>query len=581
VNVRVVTKVGLAALVAALVVLPLAASGGAATSLTRVSQDNIVDGIGLHQSEQQSQMAAALGTKSLVGVFQVGRIFDGGASAIGWTQSVNGNVWKKGLIPLTVQAGGPSTGLGPVWRADDPVVAYDAKHATWIVVSRGLVAATGASQGLYVNTSSDGTSWSAPALLHAAGSGDAPDKPSVTCDNSSASGGYGNCYVAWTNTASTPANQLQFSRTTDGGSTFSTPVGSSDTSVGTGSVALVQPVNPAAANSSTCGRVVVSYAGSTTNISDIASSDCGVTFGPHVSVATVATHTVAQGLRTSLLPSASMDKSGAIYLSWQTRSFRITQTTLSAAANAGDTNIKVGSVTGMTAGNTLTVDTGASAETVTITTVGTAGATGTGVTITPALASAHAAGAFVTVNGVPSTSTAAPNDIALSVMPGPTDATPAPAFAAPTRIAIESDAGATSNTVDHFVPAIAADPNANGKLALYYFFYPIAACNYVTGQPLDNTLGGAQCMPSEGYTSSTNGGTSWAAPQTLATSRSLAVLPRSNGGPDLGNVQGALVIPFGPNAGMSTAQFPVGLNVNGIDESLYAPSSPLAIASGS
>src|SRR5262249_1085272 len=104
VNVRVIPKVGLAALVAALVVLPLAASGGAAVSLTRVSQDNIVDGIALHQSEQQSQMAAALGTKSLVGVFQVGRIYDGGASAIGFTQSVNGNAWKHGLIPLTVQS---------------------------------------------------------------------------------------------------------------------------------------------------------------------------------------------------------------------------------------------------------------------------------------------------------------------------------------------------------------------------------------------------------------------------------------------------------------------------------------------
>jgi len=573
-------KVGLAALVAAVVVLPLTSAGAAPTaSLSRVSQDTIVDGIALHQSEQQAQLAAALGTKSLVGVFQVGRIYDGGASAIGYTQSVNGAAWKHGLIPLTVQAGGPSSGLGPIWRADDPVVAFNAKFGKWLVVSRGLNAVSGASQGLYLNTSTNGTTWSAPTLLHAAGTGDAPDKPSITCDNSSASGGYGNCYLAYTNTASSPANQLQFMRSTDG-STFSAPVGSTDASVGTGSVALVQPVNPAAAHSSTCGRVVVSYAGSTTNISDIASSDCGLTFGPRTSVATVATHTVAQGLRTSLLPSASMDKSGAIYLAWQSRSFRLSQTTLSAPANAGDTNIKVASVTGMVVGNTLTIDTGANAQTVTITVVGTAGATGTGVTFTPALTAAHASGAIVTLNGVFSTSTAAPNDIALAVMPGPTDATPAPAFAAPSRVAIESDAGATTNTVDHFIPAIAADPNANGKLALYYFFYPVANCAYVTGQPLDNSFG-AQCMPNEGYTSSTNGGTSWAAPQTLASMRSLAVLPRTNGGPDLGNVQGAIVIPFGPNAGMSTAHFPVGLNVNGIDESMYTPSSPLAIASGS
>jgi len=71
-------------------------------------------------------------------------------------------------------------------------------------------------------------------------------------------------------------------------------------------------------------------------------------------------------------------------------------TTLSAAANAGDTNIKVASVTGLTVGRTLTVDAGgASPETVTITAVGTAGAGGTGVTFTPALSSAHASGAIV------------------------------------------------------------------------------------------------------------------------------------------------------------------------------------------
>ena len=44
-------------------------------------------------------------------------------------------------------------------------------------------------------------------------------------------------------------------------------------------------------------------------------------------------------------------------------------------------------MTGLTAGNTLTIDpTGTNPQTVTITAVGTAGATGTGVTTTPALA---------------------------------------------------------------------------------------------------------------------------------------------------------------------------------------------------
>jgi len=71
-----------------------------------------------------------------------------------------------------------------------------------------------------------------------------------------------------------------------------------------------------------------------------------------------------------------------------------TTTALSAAAAAGATNVKVASVNGLVAGNTLTIDsTGANPETVTMTTVGTSGAGGTGVTFTPALAFAHASGA--------------------------------------------------------------------------------------------------------------------------------------------------------------------------------------------
>ena len=81
-----------------------------------------------------------------------------------------------------------------------------------------------------------------------------------------------------------------------------------------------------------------------------------------------------------------------------------TTTTLSAAAAVGATNVKLASVTGLVVGNTITIDsTGANPETVTMTTVGTAGAAGTGVTFAPALAFAHASGATVVKNGVTGT----------------------------------------------------------------------------------------------------------------------------------------------------------------------------------
>jgi Bacterial alpha-L-rhamnosidase C-terminal domain/Bacterial alpha-L-rhamnosidase 6 hairpin glycosidase domain len=64
-------------------------------------------------------------------------------------------------------------------------------------------------------------------------------------------------------------------------------------------------------------------------------------------------------------------------------------------APAGATNVKVASVTGFAVGDTMLVDTGAAQQSVTITAVGTAGATGTGVTFTPALTQLHPGGTTV------------------------------------------------------------------------------------------------------------------------------------------------------------------------------------------
>jgi len=480
-------------------------------------------------------------------------------------------------VPITVPAGGPASGgIFPAYRAADPSVAYNARYGQWLVASR-VLGSTGSAAGVVVDRSADGLAWSAPIVAHLAGTGDTPNKSWIACDNSARSAGFGSCYLAYSNTSSSPANQLEFQTSTDGGQTWSAPTGAADASVGTGVMPVVQPPPPGAASGTACGRVVVPFANGTT-INAVFSTDCGATWSARsvVTSTQAATHTVAQGLRSPLLPSATIDGGGAVYLVWQTRSFRISQTTLAAAANAGDTNIKVTSVTGMVAGNTLTVDQGGAAETVTISTVGTAGAGGTGVTITPALAAAHAQGSTVTVNGVPSTSTAAPNDIALSVMPGPTDATPSPSFGAPARIPIEADSGAVSNTVDHFIPAIAADPRTSdggAHLALFYYFYPVSACAFITDVVPQPT----QCQPRFGFVSSTNGGTTWSAPTTVASMASLAVLVRSSNGPDLGAYTSAVVAPAGKLAGKALSVFALGSTVNGLDESMYVPIDGLAV----
>src|SRR5207237_6249250 len=66
---------------------------------------------------------------TIVATFQVGRIFDGGACAIGFATSTNnGATWTSGLLPgITKYAGG-----GPNDRATDASVAYDAKDAVWL-----------------------------------------------------------------------------------------------------------------------------------------------------------------------------------------------------------------------------------------------------------------------------------------------------------------------------------------------------------------------------------------------------------------------------------------------------------------
>ena len=71
-----------------------------------------------------------------------------------------------------------------------------------------------------------------------------------------------------------------------------------------------------------------------------------------------------------------------------------TATTLASAASAGDSNIKVASVTNIVAGEPLRLEaSGNSAqEFATVGTVGTAGATGTGITLTAPLKAAHASG---------------------------------------------------------------------------------------------------------------------------------------------------------------------------------------------
>jgi len=68
---------------------------------------------------------------TIVAAFQVGRIYDGGACAIGFaTSTVNGTTWTNGLLPgITKWTAAP----GANDRATDASVAYDASMALFVV----------------------------------------------------------------------------------------------------------------------------------------------------------------------------------------------------------------------------------------------------------------------------------------------------------------------------------------------------------------------------------------------------------------------------------------------------------------
>jgi hypothetical protein len=198
-----------------------------------------------------------------------------------------------------------------------------------------------------------------------------------------------------------------------------------------------------------------------------------------------------------------------------------------------------------------------------------------GATITPALAYSHAAGALVTKNNVASNLASDPNDIAMSVMPAPTDQNPAPSFGAPVRIPIEADTGGQSNTNDHFIPGIGADSNTSGSsahLGLFYYSYRVANCQAYNYENL--------CAARVGYVSSGDGGAHWTSPSYLA-SMTLAEIARSSQGPMVGDYATADVIPTGPCRGRAIEAFAVGLapqpDDNALSERMYAPTCGIRI----
>ena len=170
---------------------------------------------------------------TIVSAFQAGRFFNGGASNIGFATSTNGGrSWTSGFLPATTVNATPA---GPYPRASDPTVAYDAKHAVWLISYLGIVTPSGPVDVL-VSRSTDGLTWGNPVVVN--NDGDFNDKNWTACDNSTSSPFYGNCYTEFDD--NTQGDLIQMSTSSDGGLTWGAPLGTANNAHGIGG----QPLPP-------------------------------------------------------------------------------------------------------------------------------------------------------------------------------------------------------------------------------------------------------------------------------------------------------------------------------------------------
>src|SRR5262249_11819336 len=148
-----------------------------------------------------------------VSAFQVGRIFDGGSSDIGFATSTDGgHTWTNGFLPgITINYMG-----GTFAAVSDPAVGYDAAHGKWMISSLAL----SSNNSVLTSISSDGLTWGNPVTVDNR-SGFA-DKNWIACDNTTTSPFYGHCYTEWDDAGI--SDQEKMSTSTDGGLTWSAAI---------------------------------------------------------------------------------------------------------------------------------------------------------------------------------------------------------------------------------------------------------------------------------------------------------------------------------------------------------------------
>ena len=311
-------KIGIPLLAAfALGTVPAGASPRVASALAQIATDTTTIQAAQHATIVEPD-AYAFGSR-IVSTFQVGRYFGGSAGAIGFATSADaGRTWRSGLVPGITQATSPP---GPSNAASDPVVAFDVQHGRWLIVT---LVNTRSESGLFVNGSSDGVNWDAPARAisyppNTGGEGTAVDKQWIACDNVPSSPFFGRCYIAYTDVAHSRPGQeanVAVQSTSDGGVTWSQPL------LFPVDAEIVSPgVQPVVRPN---GELVIVFFEDGV-VRATRSTDGGATFSARERVAALRFHrrpVTPDRLRGFTLPTASVDAAGVVYAAWSDCRFR-------------------------------------------------------------------------------------------------------------------------------------------------------------------------------------------------------------------------------------------------------------------
>lgn len=275
----------------------------------QISDDPFTNAASQHRSEVEPDTFSF--GKTIVSAFQVGRIFNGGASDIGFSTSFDGGQsWVSGFLPGVTTSADPA---GTYDRASDASVAFDQRHGVWIISYLGLrVQPNGRILPVDVLTSrsQDGVHWELP--VNVAVLNQSLDKNWTVCDNSPLSPFFGNCYTEFDNNSQRDLELM--STSSDGAATWGDAKPTADGVHGIGGQPLVQPN----------GRVVVPFesVGGPPSIKSFTSDDGGATWNASVVVSTRGSHRVAGGaVRTSALPTAEIAGDGTVYVAWQDSRF--------------------------------------------------------------------------------------------------------------------------------------------------------------------------------------------------------------------------------------------------------------------